>query len=302
MSALGLSLTTPQKHQKREIKIPQVDSVDALLNPILKQLPSEMMVLNHQLSEAIKAVRETYPNSQAKTCSNNKKNLNDSDGDIKDYMNTSSMSDANQGEFVEMKDEQSLLNDEIFKECFTKSEQENFADDFDVYQNIYLAQNNQDVNEELIDLSQKILTKIYDLSGRMNRFKIHSIDLFKNKRKTYSILDKSQKDLICKIVDNFGAKTTANSLNLSIKSLKRWKKTGIERKKGGGRKILDPKMEKELYFWVLSQRNMGKKVTTKNIKEKAKELSTCKSFLASKGWFEKYRKKYHIKPDTHIKK
>ena len=39
----------------------------------------------------------------------------------------------------------------------------------------------------------------------------------------------------------------------------------------------------------------------KLIKQKAKEFSSCRKFLASKGWFEKFRKKYNIKVEKYSK-
>ena len=81
---------------------------------------------------------------------------------------------------------------------------------------------------------------------KMQMNKIRTVDLFKTKNKTYTILDKQKKSLICKIVEGFGAKKTATSLNLSIKSLKRWMKNGIDRKKGGGRKIMDKKQKRNI--------------------------------------------------------
>jgi hypothetical protein len=47
---------------------------------------------------------------------------------------------------------------------------------------------------------------------------------------------------------------------------------------------------------------LGKNICAKEIKAKAKQLSKCDFFLASKGWFEKFKKKYHIVPYIQHKK
>ena len=45
----------------------------------------------------------------------------------------------------------------------------------------------------------------------------------------------------------------ANELNIKAKNIKRWIKLGTDRKKGGGRKILDINMERELAYWWLNE-------------------------------------------------
>ena len=95
----------------------------------------------------------------------------------------------------------------------------------------------------------------------------------------------------------------AATFNVPLKSLKRWLVVGSERKKGilivnligGGRKVRDPEMEERLYNWYLQYRKVGNKsVTAKMIKKKALDFSKFDSFSASKGWLEKYKRKYNI--------
>lgn len=70
---------------------------------------------------------------------------------------------------------------------------------------------------------------------------------------------------------------------------------GTERKKGGGRKLKDPEMEKKLYEWYKQYYEKNKMiVTARLIKEKALEFTKCRDFIASKGWLEKFRKQYKI--------
>ena len=71
-------------------------------------------------------------------------------------------------------------------------------------------------------------------------------------------------------------------------------KVGCERKKGGGRKTKDPEMEKHLYRWYLTKRDAADPVTAKMIKEKAIQLTTCRDFIASKGWLDKFKIRYRL--------
>jgi hypothetical protein len=64
---------------------------------------------------------------------------------------------------------------------------------------------------------------------------------------------------------------------------------------GGGRKIKDPYMEKKLYEWYrIYHIQEGNPVTAKMVKSKALEYKKCKDFCASKGWLEKFRKKFKL--------
>ncbi len=90
-------------------------------------------------------------------------------------------------------------------------------------------------------------------------------------------------------------KIIANQLKVPLKSLKRWLSVGAERKKGGGRKIKDPEMEKKLYDWYTEFHDKNNyPVTAKLIKKKALEFKTCRDFIASKGWLEKFKKKFRL--------
>ena len=66
------------------------------------------------------------------------------------------------------------------------------------------------------------------------------------------------------------------------------------RKKGGGRKSKDPDMEKLLYQWYLDLYQKGVPVTSRMIKIKARELTRCKDFVASKGWLDKFKVRYNL--------
>jgi hypothetical protein len=64
---------------------------------------------------------------------------------------------------------------------------------------------------------------------------------------------------------------------------------------GGGRKIRDILMEQQLYEWYHDYHIIKKQpVTSRMIKNKALELTSLNDFRASKGWFEKIKKKYNL--------
>ena len=71
-------------------------------------------------------------------------------------------------------------------------------------------------------------------------------------------------------------------------------KVGHLRKKGGGRKTKDPQMERLLYEWYERERRLNRILTAKMVKEKAKQLSKCKDFIASKGWLDKFKVRYGL--------
>jgi hypothetical protein len=54
-------------------------------------------------------------------------------------------------------------------------------------------------------------------------------------------------------------------------------------------------MESKLYEWYRDYHDKeGKIVTARLIKKKALEFRTCNDFIASKGWLEKFKKKYRL--------
>ena len=86
------------------------------------------------------------------------------------------------------------------------------------------------------------------------------------------------------------------------KSLRRWSHVGCNRKKGCGRKTRNPEMEYKLVEWYKEEINQNINVSAKMIRDKAVEISDDKDFLASKGWLEKFKKKFNIRIVTHKNK
>lgn len=64
---------------------------------------------------------------------------------------------------------------------------------------------------------------------------------------------------------------------------------------GAGRKIRDPAMEKKLIEWYTKYHVVQKyPVNSRMIRRMAIVFSSFTDFRASKGWLEKFKKRYHI--------
>jgi transposase-like protein len=115
------------------------------------------------------------------------------------------------------------------------------------------------------------------------------------KKKKYNMISPETKRKYVEMAKETDAKEVSRNFGIPLKSLKRWLLLGHERKKGGGRKLKDPDMEKKLYEWYKEYHDRNQKiVTAKLIKQKALELTKCKDFIASKGWLEKFRKQHNL--------
>jgi hypothetical protein len=111
--------------------------------------------------------------------------------------------------------------------------------------------------------------------------------------KRYNILDEEIKKKLLQDAETMKTIDVAKKYGISTRNINRWKKIGIKRKKGSGRKLRDPTLEKKLLIWFNTQDKM--KITSKLFKEKALELSNNINFRASSGWLTNMKKKYHIK-------
>ena len=54
-------------------------------------------------------------------------------------------------------------------------------------------------------------------------------------------------------------------------------------------------MEKKLFAWYNQLKTEGVPVTPKMIKQKALSITKFKDFIASKGWLEKFKRKFKKK-------
>lgn len=122
----------------------------------------------------------------------------------------------------------------------------------------------------------------------------HKVTKTKGKRNKYKMIPTDMKQKAVNMAHQKSVKFAANFYKVPPKSLKRWIKVGCERKKGGGRKTKDPKMEQDLYQWYLERKQMGVAITAKMIKDKAIDLKNCDDFIASKGWLDKFKIRFSL--------
>ena len=267
------SFQNEKHHKKREIKIIRVDPIEKMLIPVMnEELPKDITNLTNTISNFL----------------NSQKQLNEELKIIKPESNINSFDNIKNYNLI--KNEEDNLYREIF---FTKKIFENdFEND---NEEIYYSPINENTEfDELLNDLNEIFYKYLEIMKKFKENFKDGFNLFNPKNKTYLIMDKKKKDLITNLVKWKGTKNISEALSLSNKSLKRWIVKGTQRKNGGGRKVLDPEMESKLLIWIENQKKLGIKLNGTSIKKKAKMLSKFKSFLASKGWFEKFKKKNHI--------
>lgn len=111
--------------------------------------------------------------------------------------------------------------------------------------------------------------------------------------------------LIKQVKINKNEKEVADIYGIKLKTVHRWVTKGFKKNQGklkylyiigGGRKIREPEMVDKLLKWYYTRSIIeGQKITTKDFKKKALEFSKDMTFRASKGWLQKFRKRYNIK-------
>lgn len=112
------------------------------------------------------------------------------------------------------------------------------------------------------------------------------------KRGKYKMYNISERLSIMKYAQQVGIENASEYFGLPKKRLKRWFLTGPLRRKGAGRKTLDPAMEETLVGWMSEYVKKYKKFPVRNvIKTKAKDFSRIREFRASKGWCDKFFKR-----------
>ena len=137
--------------------------------------------------------------------------------------------------------------------------------------------------------SQILIPKLVILNLTNNTKKIIPQGMRKQNYKMHSVEIKSRAISLAK---EHPLPIVSQMLNVPLKSLKRWMIFGPVRQKGGGRKIKDPAMEKQIVEWYKNKTKDGSSVTSNELKKKALELSSIEGFKASKGWLEKIKNKY----------
>ena len=108
----------------------------------------------------------------------------------------------------------------------------------------------------------------------------------------YNILTEEMKKQLLLDAMNMRTVEVAKKYGISTRNVNRWKKKGIQRKKGSGRKFKDPRLERKILEWYKMQDKDT--LTSRQFKEKAIELSDNKTFRASSGWLTNMKRKYNI--------
>ncbi|CAD8151102.1 unnamed protein product [Paramecium octaurelia] len=126
------------------------------------------------------------------------------------------------------------------------------------------------------------------------------IDFTQLRKEHYNVLSKREKDQAVQMLgpnplyDDF--KRVSQAVGTTIKNLKRWKRCGTDRKKGCGRKKLNPHAEKQLIEWVIQRvHSTGRKISRQELRCRALELFENQHFCASKGFLDKFVKSYQLK-------
>ena len=146
---------------------------------------------------------------------------------------------------------------------------------------------NHTIKEESNINNNIIHSKVKSLKRIGNRkFNIKSRGL------RYNILTEEMKKQL--LLDAMKMRTieVAKKYGISTRNVNRWKKKGIQRKKGSGRKFKDPRLEKKILEWYKIQDK--ETLTSRQFKEKAIELSDNKTFRASSGWLTHMKRKYNL--------
>ena len=112
------------------------------------------------------------------------------------------------------------------------------------------------------------------------------------KRGNYKITSLSTKQAVIKRAHETSIKQAAREFDLPEKNIKRWIANGPNRKKGAGRKTMDPFMEIKLLDWIKKNTTMNNRIPdSSKIKGKARDMSKISTFKASKGWCDKFYKR-----------
>ena len=150
--------------------------------------------------------------------------------------------------------------------------------------------NENEITESLIVQPSNTYNSISNCDSEKKQNNIFKTD--KNKGK-YHIFTKDEKKNIYQDLKLMSNIEVSKKYKVSLRNVTRWRKEGIERKKGSGRRFKDPSLEKKILNWYYENNNNGK-VTTKIFRNKAKELSSDSSFKASTGWLVRIQKKYNL--------
>lgn len=116
----------------------------------------------------------------------------------------------------------------------------------------------------------------------------------KRERGQYKICPMEVKQEAIRISKIHSIREASDILGIPEKNIKRWLRNGPERKKGAGRKTMDPSMEHKLLNWIADEyKRTGIFPDCKDVKAQAKIFSNNNDFKASKGWCDKFMRRNH---------
>lgn len=95
---------------------------------------------------------------------------------------------------------------------------------------------------------------------------------------------------------------TARHFNLDDSNVRRWLKSEIKLKhspkgaksQGSGRKSFFPELEKQIHEEFTEIRKQGLEAKSCWFKSRAAEISKGSNFKCSKGWFNNFKKRFHL--------
>ena len=162
----------------------------------------------------------------------------------------------------------------------------------DTQKNSNLTNENGKIKLKLSKLNSCFIKNKKNNILSLGKIHIRKIKL-KNRGFKYHILTEEMKEKLLIDAKNMRTVEVAKKYGISTRNVNRWKKKGIYRKIGSGRKFKDPRLEKKILEWYRVQDKDT--LTSKEFKEKAIELSDNKTFRASSGWLTNIKRKYNIK-------
>ena len=108
----------------------------------------------------------------------------------------------------------------------------------------------------------------------------------------YNMLNLEKRNEIVYFAKRFGIEKAYAKYRICKSRIRRYLNNGAMRKKGGGRKTLDPEMEESLLTWIAEATRSSQMFPTRGlIKSRAKSFSKVRTVLASKGWCDKFFKR-----------
>ena len=179
--------------------------------------------------------------------------------------------------------------EEIFDNSYLKNVQNKKIIEFEknnhFYNEIYGKDTIKDTDVQNIYLDNSNTANFCKYSNEIQINLIKELGSYKNRYPS------KYKELIIIYAKQHGKRKTYKDFNLSKKNIDRWLNKGIERQKGGGRKLAHPLIEVKMVEWVKSYIEENHKIPKrKNIIEKA-QIYTNQKFKASKGWCDKFIKR-----------